>query len=326
MEAVPFKFVDSVVELLDRRRTLEPLAEELAGWRLSLWKTVIDIHKSNRRRYTVFAQATKDGTKLLARTPESTTFCDLATIRNNRRFARIDLITDFSNGNGPSEKDWEDTQPLGETEAAKQLESVAPQFEPSSHLWWRSSGHEIVFHSLLDKVTLRQITLYSSGPALIRFLENQIDNSPYLDNVFLIGDTWPKSVLPLLIKLCLKGAPQKHVSVTTSSTELLKGTNFIQNFFDHWKANGNLNFILAFPEKAFDSEGRQALSNHEAFGGNEETKEVVFLQHATEKAFSFSCIGEMGHHRYRFLDFLSCGCHLTQQCFLKKHHPDLHDF
>uniref|UniRef100_A0A1I8A2X6 NR LBD domain-containing protein n=1 Tax=Steinernema glaseri TaxID=37863 RepID=A0A1I8A2X6_9BILA len=293
MNAVPFNFVDSVVGLLDHRSTLEP--------------------------------ESKEGTKIIAKKRESTTFCDLATIRKNRRFARIDLITDSSNGNRPSEEDWEDARILGETEAAKQLASMIPQFEPSSHLCWHDGEKEIVFRSLMDKVTLREITLHSSGPMVILFLEKQIDNSPYLDNVYLHGERWPNSVLPLLIKLCLKGTPRKHVSVTTDSTELLIGTNFIQNFFDYWKANGTLNFLFAFPEKALDSEGRQALSNYQE-GNIKFIHSLSFLRHKTERAFFFSYFRETTNNRYCFLDFTSCGCHMTQQCLLMKRYPPFHSF
>uniref|UniRef100_A0A1I7Z7E2 F-box domain-containing protein n=1 Tax=Steinernema glaseri TaxID=37863 RepID=A0A1I7Z7E2_9BILA len=49
MDALPWKFVDSVVELFGRK-TLDELAQEV---RHPLWKDVVDLHHNNRMYYIV---------------------------------------------------------------------------------------------------------------------------------------------------------------------------------------------------------------------------------------------------------------------------------
>uniref|UniRef100_A0A1I7XWI0 F-box domain-containing protein n=1 Tax=Steinernema glaseri TaxID=37863 RepID=A0A1I7XWI0_9BILA len=170
MDAVPLKFVDSVVEFFDSDGTLTPVSEKLAGSRSSLWKKVIDVHQQNRKVYNVFVRVTKDGTKFAVKLGGSKICYDLATIRKNRRFARIsDITDDFDDEVGPSAEEWKGVKPLNRREAVKQLERVASQLEPSSWLYsYKIDEQKIILSSLLNVVTLGRIHLAYHGQTFFK--------------------------------------------------------------------------------------------------------------------------------------------------------------
>uniref|UniRef100_A0A1I8A032 FBA_2 domain-containing protein n=1 Tax=Steinernema glaseri TaxID=37863 RepID=A0A1I8A032_9BILA len=233
MDAVPYKFVDSVVELFDGKKTLDPLANEV---RHRLWKKVVDFHHRNRVYYFVYVQIfrTKDsGTHIVAFNGGTEIYSDLKPIQKNRRFARIVAIYD------PTDFDFEDdylkwkhSQILGDVDAAKKLSSIAPQFEQSSHFIGQSA--DIILSSLSSSI-FGKIWLQYNGQTSLIFLEKQIANSPFLDMITLYEGK----------QFCLKGRPGRHVSLEIrDAMETKIDTNFIQRFFEHWKEKGTLNFTL----------------------------------------------------------------------------------
>uniref|UniRef100_A0A1I7Z5Y0 TRAF-like family protein n=1 Tax=Steinernema glaseri TaxID=37863 RepID=A0A1I7Z5Y0_9BILA len=213
MDEVPFKFVDSVVELLGKQ-TLDSSV-------------------------------------------------DLNIIRKNRRFIRIQWIKDDNDGSDWMLMiHWEDVQPSGEPEIAKLLGSLAPQIEPSSSFdsIHNSPGcQHVLLRSLINKAHFCSINLYYYGKISHDFLEDQINNSPFLERVLLRGE-WPQSVLTLMATFCLKSEPRRPVSV-----ELRKGTklridiNYLRTFFDAWKAKGRLQCKLTVQGKPLHVEERRAL-------------------------------------------------------------------
>uniref|UniRef100_A0A1I8AEQ5 DUF3223 domain-containing protein n=1 Tax=Steinernema glaseri TaxID=37863 RepID=A0A1I8AEQ5_9BILA len=83
MDAVPFKFVDSVVELFGKK-TLDQLAREV---RHPLWKDVVDLHHLNRVYYSLVFRKAKHGTMCLFFDEHDYCSVSVQTIRKNRRFA-----------------------------------------------------------------------------------------------------------------------------------------------------------------------------------------------------------------------------------------------
>uniref|UniRef100_A0A1I7ZDX6 Uncharacterized protein n=1 Tax=Steinernema glaseri TaxID=37863 RepID=A0A1I7ZDX6_9BILA len=193
MDAVPYKFVDSVVELFDGRKTLDPLAKEVAH---PLWKAAADVHHRNREYYSIYLRpwfvVEKRGTEYNQGSN------DLAPIRKNSRFARITAIVDYSDYEGGDF--WEGAETFNEADTVKQLESVALQFEQSSCLVSRTNGGQNILSSLFNRF-FAEIQLLDDGQKSLNFLKNQITNSPFLGCIDLKGgglDRWPKSITPLL--------------------------------------------------------------------------------------------------------------------------------
>uniref|UniRef100_A0A1I7ZDL6 Polyprotein n=1 Tax=Steinernema glaseri TaxID=37863 RepID=A0A1I7ZDL6_9BILA len=184
---------------------------------------------------------------------------NLELIQKNSRFARIKGIYDLWHGSTPIDNG----RLLTEAEAVKQLKKVALQFEQGSFLTSTSNlanAHKIVV--LSNRVGMGLICLAYHGQITLDFLEDQINNSPYLKRVKLSGDDWPQSVLPLVESFCLKGRPGKDVALSMAFTNIKVDTNFIIKLFNHWEVSRNLNFLLSFTEGALDLKGRAALLNH----------------------------------------------------------------
>uniref|UniRef100_A0A1I7YZK8 FBA_2 domain-containing protein n=1 Tax=Steinernema glaseri TaxID=37863 RepID=A0A1I7YZK8_9BILA len=317
MDAVPYKFVDSVVELFHGEKTLDPLAREVVH---PLWKAAVDVHHRNREYYYINVEVTEGGAYLVAQEKWSDTYSNLESIRRNRRFARIMRMDDALYDEWPS---FANVKPLEEAEVMKQLKAVVPQFEQGFCLFSPSDPadvQKIIVPSLFNRVSLGTIYLAYHGQITLDFLEDQINNSPYLETVELYGNKWSKSVLPLVESFCLKGRPGKRVDLwITGVTEQLLDINFTQKLFDHWKANGNLRFCIIFSEGTFDSNERQILWDR---GQVVETKPGEFqsiFKHETEK--SIAAFGKRS-----FLDFISCECGLSEYCLLKDEYPDFHNF
>uniref|UniRef100_A0A1I7YZV5 F-box domain-containing protein n=1 Tax=Steinernema glaseri TaxID=37863 RepID=A0A1I7YZV5_9BILA len=297
MDVVPYKFVDSVVELFDGEETLDPLANEV---RNPLWKAVVDVHYRNREYYDVYVRVTKGGTKAQLATRKNFTeiYGNLESIQKNSRFARINRIDDLSLSH---RLEMDNFQLLTKADAVKQLKTVLPYFELGSVLVSTgdlSDGQRIILPTLFNRVSLRSIYLTYHGQITLDFLKDQINNSPYLEMVHLYGDKWPKSVLPLVESFCLKGRPGKLVSLwMTETTTQVIDMRFVQKLFDHWEVSRNLNFSLSFNKKAIDHSGRTALLNQ---GRVLEITPAKFYNHSSSIG-AFLSLGDIW-----CLEFRSC--------------------
>uniref|UniRef100_A0A1I7ZMZ8 Carn_acyltransf domain-containing protein n=1 Tax=Steinernema glaseri TaxID=37863 RepID=A0A1I7ZMZ8_9BILA len=121
MDAVPWKFVDSVVELFGKK-TLEELALEVQN---PLWKAVVDLHHRSRVYYTVTLCKQGDGIGHFVSTvggAAMSCYC-LSEIRVNGRFARIVRINDGSSRD-IYESSWSRNCRDETAETAKLLESI----------------------------------------------------------------------------------------------------------------------------------------------------------------------------------------------------------
>uniref|UniRef100_A0A1I7Z6R6 FBA_2 domain-containing protein n=1 Tax=Steinernema glaseri TaxID=37863 RepID=A0A1I7Z6R6_9BILA len=204
MDAVPYTFVDSVVELFDGKKTLNLLAEELTH---SLWKAAVNVHRRNREYYTVYVREKDSATHLVAFHLGTNICSDLKPIQKNRRFARIVTIYDQTDDHHGYLK-WDHAQILGDVDAAKKLNSIASQIEQSSYFSYQSA--DIMLSSLSNRV-FGAIWLHYNGQTSLTFLEQQILNSPFLERIEL---------------------------------EAKIDISFVEKFFDHWMEKGTLNFTL----------------------------------------------------------------------------------
>uniref|UniRef100_A0A1I8A474 ANF_receptor domain-containing protein n=1 Tax=Steinernema glaseri TaxID=37863 RepID=A0A1I8A474_9BILA len=279
MDSVPYAFVDSVVELFDGRRTLNPLAQEVNH---PLWKAAVDVHHRNREYYVVFVSMAENekGVKLLSESLNGRSYDNLEPIRKNQRFARIKTITDID------DVDWEDAKIQGAEEAIEMLKTVAPQCESCSYLASVYSGctasHKLLCNALSNSAFLASMELSYHGQASLDLLENQIRNSPFLKYVYLTSNDWPEAVLPLITAFCLKGRPGHPVTMTLDDAKIVDNS-CIQNFFDVWQANGNLHFCLEAWSGKIDARElmeKGILNEQIQYGFN-------YFKHETEKSTAY---------------------------------------
>uniref|UniRef100_A0A1I8AE58 F-box domain-containing protein n=1 Tax=Steinernema glaseri TaxID=37863 RepID=A0A1I8AE58_9BILA len=314
MDAVPHKFVDSVVGMFSRE-SLDELALNVTD---TLWKPVINLHYRNVVYYGIVFRKEKNGIKHLFLGMNDKVDLSVSTriIRENGRFARIRYIKDF--GIFPSSY-WNEVDPLGEAETCRLLKTVTPLIDQvSSELgsyWGTPWGVEPLLPSLFKRVHFRSIKLHNCGQISHDFLEDQINNSLFLNSVWLLGSDWPQSTVELLWKMCLKGRPGKYVTVSLTTT--LIDTAFIRNLFDHWKENGNLHFKLCCPVQ--DKDGIRALMGKEKIDEQYPfPSERVFI-HEREKSIAILSEGSIPIKCY------TCECDRSKVCLLNIVHPQYHD-
>uniref|UniRef100_A0A1I7ZF34 FBA_1 domain-containing protein n=1 Tax=Steinernema glaseri TaxID=37863 RepID=A0A1I7ZF34_9BILA len=321
MDAVPLKFVDSVVELFDGRSTLDLLEQEVAH---PLWKSAVDVHHRNRVCCELYVQVTDGGIKLVFENGRD--HGDLESIQKNRRFARITAImAQYQHNNWPS---WEDVPLMGEAEAIKKLKSVASQFEPRSCFMSTNpppDGQAIMISSLLNKASFKSISTSYHGQVSLDFLASQVYNSPWLTSVCLEYD-WPKSVLPIVETFCLKGRPGRIVNMSMLwYTSLLFDSRFLETLFDYWRAKGNLHLFFWFSGIAVKNEGHPTLSplfNQGQIEVDNSGKVISVFKHGTEKSiFCFDIRPSLC-----YLKFYTCECDISEDCRLKSCHPQHHNY
>uniref|UniRef100_A0A1I7Y611 F-box domain-containing protein n=1 Tax=Steinernema glaseri TaxID=37863 RepID=A0A1I7Y611_9BILA len=335
MDSVPWKFVDSVVDLFSKR-TLQQLAQEV---RRSLWKDVVDLHRRNRVYYRVDFRMEEGGIKHVFKNgTEVDLSINMRTIREKGRFARISLVSDsttdrdlsyFNAHFDPFNRyifNWDGVEPLGEAETAKLLETISPQIDPASCCFQSFTGSpdctRVLLTSLFKRVYLQRITVLFCGQIAYDFLEDQINNSPFLSNVTISGKNWPTPTPDLLMKLCLKGRPGKLVGVCVYDGIHLD-SNYIQNLFDLWKENGNLQFeLFSFPH-ILDKKGLHALMSkgkllRSAKRASWIRDEISFFEHGTEK--SVAILSDDGC----LIRCFTCECDTSKKCLFKERSPRLH--
>uniref|UniRef100_A0A1I7YLE7 FTH domain-containing protein n=1 Tax=Steinernema glaseri TaxID=37863 RepID=A0A1I7YLE7_9BILA len=284
-----------------------------------LWKKVVDVHRRNREYYGVYIQRTREGFLLFAEKKRTRICSDLKLIQKNRRFARIVFIDDQTNWDPL----WEGAKAFGEVEAVKQLKSVAPQFEQSSWFVARDLRSQDIMMSALGNKLFGGIELVYDERTSLTFLEQQITKSPFLEMIQLSGNRWPQSVLPVLEKLYLKERPGRHVHLELLDS--IKAENyikFLENIFNHWKGNGTLNFSLGCYAKIVNPKARQTLLRRNEVTKLEPDKFRSVLRCETTKSIALC----ESNNYYHLLEFRTCECDVSKECYLKEQYPKYHNF
>uniref|UniRef100_A0A1I8A720 F-box domain-containing protein n=1 Tax=Steinernema glaseri TaxID=37863 RepID=A0A1I8A720_9BILA len=316
MDAVPWNFVDSVVDLFSVSTTLEQLVREVTH---PLWKNVVERHHRSRVYYDVFFRKTVRGMQhvFVNKADDAST----RMIPKNERFARIMTVYDMT-AVPQDDPIFDGVEQLGEEETGKLLETVAPMIDPvdggyttlySPGLRHPACG-KVLLSSFLNKVYLRTIKLEYCGQIAQDFLENQINNSPFLYQVALWGKDWPKSCLPLLRKFALKGIPGKRNAIVT---RLEIPASYLQEFFDQWKTNKNPHFNFSFYGGKVD-EFRTLINTADVSPVCSDSNLSVF-KHETQKSMAF--ISDRS-----FVEFLICECDRFENCSLKERYLKYHNF
>uniref|UniRef100_A0A1I7Y3X6 F-box domain-containing protein n=1 Tax=Steinernema glaseri TaxID=37863 RepID=A0A1I7Y3X6_9BILA len=328
MDAVPLKFVDSVVELFSRR-TLDRLKQEV---RHRCWKPVVDLHYRNRVYYNVEFWEDASGIKHIFRnitsnvnTREPDLSVSVPTLLKNRRFARI---VEIKRDGESFFMHWEKVKPLGEAETGRLVELAASLIDQVSgsfdFLYGSPDCAKLLVTSLFKRVYLQIIRVQYCGQISYDFLEDQVNNSPFLSIVMITGKKWPLCSLELLSNFCLTGRPGKHVRVYLNSGNRNAITsNYIQKMFDLWKANGNLNFSLYFSRGVVDKEKLLALMNQGQVTWRSSTRRAwrqSFFKHETEK--SLAVISDCEY----LIECYTCECDRFKECLLKKKYRQHHIF
>uniref|UniRef100_A0A1I7Y4T5 F-box domain-containing protein n=1 Tax=Steinernema glaseri TaxID=37863 RepID=A0A1I7Y4T5_9BILA len=331
MDMVPVNFIDSVVGLF-RQETLDQLAQEV---RHPLWKDVVDLHHRNRVTYRIVFRITDCGIQNIfsaVKTFDIHNFlpdapASVQTIREKGRFARIVEVSDETANRFPLYK-WEDIKPLGEPETVKLLESIAPLMDHGllNLLQGSPESHKVLLTLLHKRVLLRQISsLRYCGKIANDFLEHQIENSPLLSNVELMGTGWPDYTLDLLATFCSKRRSGRRVSVYLHSQEPTPiNTNYIENLLDLWKRDGSLQFEL-YSSGRMDDEEFEALMDQGQVTEEHTIWRQSFFKHDTEKSLAILS------NRSYLMQCYTCECDKFEKCLLKEVTtasgcPELHDF
>uniref|UniRef100_A0A1I7Y5Q1 F-box domain-containing protein n=1 Tax=Steinernema glaseri TaxID=37863 RepID=A0A1I7Y5Q1_9BILA len=317
MDAVPLKFVDSVVELFGKE-TLDELAREV---RHLLWKPVVDFHHRNRVYYKVRYREVEGGIKHVFATLEDVHLgrpVSMRTIREKGRFARIVGVDDLTANIRLSYFDG--VEPLGEAETTKLLETVAPLIDSVSGYFY-SYCTRVLLTSLFRRAYFQKINVKYCGQIAYDFLEDQINNSPFLTKLEMVGSNWPKSFLGLITNFCLTGRPGKLVSVLFSyESGTLIDSNFIQNLLDLWRTKGNLHFRIHSVGDTVSEEGFRALMNQGQVVKRSEYIQHSFFTHRTEKSVAVLSTSTC------LMECLTCECDRFEKCLLKEEFPNYHDF
>uniref|UniRef100_A0A1I7YA41 Uncharacterized protein n=1 Tax=Steinernema glaseri TaxID=37863 RepID=A0A1I7YA41_9BILA len=290
MDAVPLKFVDSVVELFGER-TLDNLAPEV---RHPLWKDLFYLHQRNRVIYELLLRKTEDSIKLVFVEPndEPGRAVNVQEIRKNRRFARIVDVVDRSS---------------------------LCLFERVPRNQMTNDGTSVLLTSLFRRTYLDRIVLTYRQIAY-DFLEDQINNSVFLSIVLLRGHNWPKSSFDHIKKFCLKGKPGRHVCASVEEADAVDNS-YIESFFDVWKARGILHFWLTFEHHKLDDERLQSLMSQGEVSEKRPNCRESFFKHETEKS-----IARIKKNRCFRMECYTCECDRFERCMLKEWCPSHHDF
>uniref|UniRef100_A0A1I7Y452 F-box domain-containing protein n=1 Tax=Steinernema glaseri TaxID=37863 RepID=A0A1I7Y452_9BILA len=303
MDAVPWKFVDSVVELFSKK-TMYQLAPEVAH---PLWKAVVDLHHRNRVYDTIFLRVRESGKYLFVSGEHERPF-NLQALLKNRRFARFVEISD-------EKRDMQVTgaKPLGIAETGKLLITAASQIS-GLYLLYSTKSTRVILMSLFKRVYLQTIRVLYCGQIAYDFLEHQINNSPILNCVVLGGSDWPQSSARLITNFCLRGKPGNGVAASVHLNNIYFDSSCIENILDLWKMNGKLNFFL---------QSRHCIISEmkwiRIFLNQVHLKYRVF-KHRTEK--SIAILSNDG----TLMEFYTCGCDRFKQCILKTRYSDYHNF
>uniref|UniRef100_A0A1I7Y431 F-box domain-containing protein n=1 Tax=Steinernema glaseri TaxID=37863 RepID=A0A1I7Y431_9BILA len=295
MDAVPLKFVDSMIELFSKK-TLNELAPEVCH---PLWKDVLDLHHRNRVNYELAFRKTDLAIDyVFINEKEEEFFVDTRKIREKGRFARIVEVTDLTYEDAVYPF-WPHAKELKDTEAGELFEAVAPLIDQVSGKfvapWGSRSLITTLMTSLLDRVYLKEVSLRYCGQNSYDFLEDQIENSPFLSDVEIAGPNWPQSSLELLRKFCLRGRPGMNVTASVSSKD-----------------------VLYYHINIKDTEGFEALIK------KGEVKKICpgwlesFFKHETKK--SIACLSTS----YSMIRCYTCECDRFEKCHMKETFPEYH--
>uniref|UniRef100_A0A1I7YT88 ZZ-type domain-containing protein n=1 Tax=Steinernema glaseri TaxID=37863 RepID=A0A1I7YT88_9BILA len=325
MDAVPLKFVDSIAELF----SLDTLNQLRRETRHPLWKPPVDLHYRNRVNYTIFFEKTEEGI-------EPVFFGDyddedvLKAIQENRRFARIVEVCDRTGEESEPEElevaeiaNWREknisTEDIDEAETTKLLETVAPMIDQVSGKFYPDSLGQLLLPVLFKRVYLQGTEISYCGQIAYDFLEDQIDNSPFLEEVSIAGKNWPQSSLELLKKFCSKGKPGSHVEASVYCKDVVIDASYIQGLLDIWKASGNLNFRLYYNGDIKDKEGFEQLIYQGVVTRKDRGHKVTgFFVHETEKSIA------RVSSSYSLMECFTCECDQFEKCHMKEKFPERH--
>uniref|UniRef100_A0A1I7ZDP4 F-box domain-containing protein n=1 Tax=Steinernema glaseri TaxID=37863 RepID=A0A1I7ZDP4_9BILA len=300
MDAVPLTFVDSAVELFGKK-TLDQMATEV---RHPLWKNVLDLHHRKRIYYKVTFREIKDDINLFLTNEkgEHLPSSIVHTIRKKRRFARIVEITAGQRWSSFWDYSlfFKGIESFGEAETYKLLEDVAPFISQSSCRFTANVDStyctKVVLTPLFKRAYLKEISILYCGQIAYDFLEDQIDNSPFLSYVDITGPNWPQSSLGLLTKFCLKG---RSVSAAVNCEHLVIDCSHVQDLLTHSKANRSLSFVLRCSQEMRDeTELRELLNKAEVCKKHTALRDFL-------KKFTFVACGFV-------LQGFTCKCGLLQ--------------
>uniref|UniRef100_A0A1I7YNC0 Nucleotid_trans domain-containing protein n=1 Tax=Steinernema glaseri TaxID=37863 RepID=A0A1I7YNC0_9BILA len=212
---------------------------------------------------------------------------------------------------------------LGNTETAKLLKTVAPLIDQVSGRFYSSWGSpdctNVLLTSLFKRVYLRKICVLFCGKIAYAFLEDQINNAPFLRYVKIDGRSWPKSTLDLLAKFCSKGRPGNRADASVFCDDLIIDSSFMQHLLDLWKTNENPNFRFRSFQSILNEEYRAVVKNYKVFEMRNGSRKT-FFKHPTAKS-----IARVSNVDFS-MDIFTCECDRFEKCLLKKRYPKFHDF
>ncbi|KAK0414415.1 hypothetical protein QR680_011414 [Steinernema hermaphroditum] len=315
MDAVPYSFVDAVVELFDKV-TLDTLASEPFH---PLWKEVVDTHHRNRL-YTRVKFRQKNGTIQCAFENDTVPLLSIDQIKVvGCKFVRIDsLIVDNS-----AEISWDDGVVVEEHAADKMVQLVAPFCTPVrscsvlSVMRASSDFQAAILQSLYKKHCFTNVDMSYSGPAAIDFLEDHIDNNRLMKRIELFGD-WPESVLPLLRKFCFQTERRRHLRLHRMGCfSWMLDWTFIEEFFAYWRANGTFECLLQYRSPSHRRHYYEFMKNARNEISKPDRASFHYLEHeeVPSLAQGFTAGGDVMEELFIKLEFMRCHCTSKEVCY-----------
>ncbi|KAK0427251.1 hypothetical protein QR680_010133 [Steinernema hermaphroditum] len=314
MDAVPYNFVDAVIELFDKA-TLDSLASEPFH---PLWKEVVDTHHRNRL-YTRVKFRQKNGTIQCIFENDTVPLFSIDHIQAvGRKFVRIDsLIVDNS-----SEISWDDGLVFEEHAADKMVQLVTPFCTPVrscsvlSVMRASSDFQATILQSLYKKHYFTNVDMSYSGPAAIDFLEDHIENNRLMESIELFG-AWPQSIFPLLRKFCFQTERRRHLRLhRTSCFSWMLDWTFIEEFFAYWRENGTFECLLQYRSPSHRRNYYEFMNNATNEISKPDMASFHYLEHdeVPSLALGFTAGRDTTEERFIRLEFMPCLCTSKEVC------------
>ncbi|KAK0419539.1 hypothetical protein QR680_014198 [Steinernema hermaphroditum] len=324
MDAVPYIFIDRVVELFDSLTLSSSLASRL---KKGTWRNVLHLHRRNRRYYELGVRIRDSNIECLlmisAWTAEEIEKEDnsptlhVETTDLDRKFARIREISNY-----PSYDTGTPQLTFRQDEVDKVLKFMLP-FYVYGNINIYSLSEPFLETQFLEcafgKMYFTVLYLDYSGEA-DNFLKEHIDNFPNLHSVDLRG-SWPDTILPHMKKFIF----QKGKSLTAGFTSPMFSGDEIEEIVEFWKENYEYEFSLWYVPRP-DDEQRflNLMIPYKSETHDEEDYEegAHYLLNVQRKHIvHYSLMDER-----TILQFLRCCCDTSEECSFNEELPKLHAF
>ncbi|KAK0421195.1 hypothetical protein QR680_015103 [Steinernema hermaphroditum] len=317
MDAIPWHFVDRVVQLLDES-SIDDLLEAVDS---RLWLKVLQLHHDNRQKYS--ASLTENRGKLYC-VFQNTSTNEYATQeeldRAGRRFVRIETFEVEEATRNPLDRSALQIPVDDENQFPKVIQQYTVGGQEFSLLAYHdeSSANKFFLERFYNEVFFTRIDLNYEGSIAMQFVKLHVNEYPYLSHLGLYGN-WPRTVLPYIKKFLLRpeGKRPRTVQFETEGDRAVP-VDFLVELVDDWKKSDG-------PQGAFSYDTAEDTDQYAAFMERDpKSKRSYFFRHETRKAIGYCNHSFAGEWEWKFY---ACECgHAKKECDIMVNIPHLHNF